>query len=324
MMLVAAAATAAGLFAENGVLDAELHGPVDRLLSSRPAEQLELQFTLTVHGVEHRVSTSLRGRSRLRVCEFPPLRLRFPGGGATGTIFDGYDDLRLVTHCRNNTGGEQDLLLEYAAYRILNLLTENSYRVRLLRIAYAEDGADDSVRTRFGFLIEPSGELAQRIGAERAHVDGISRGALVPEQAAIVYVFQYLIGNTDWSLVTGSDDRSCCFNGNLFTTGAGLLLVPHDFDLSGLVNASYARPDPSLRISRVTQRLYRGYCTQPEALAAALRLVVDTRSAILELVTQVPGLSGRESAAALKFLDGFFRQARNPQRLLRTFEARCL
>lgn len=324
MLFFAAAAAAAGLFADNGVLEAELRGPVDRLVSSRPAEALELPFTLTIRGVEHRISASLRGRSRLRVCEFPPLRLRFPDGGPAGTLFEGYDDLRLVTHCRNNPGGEQDLLLEYAAYRILNLLTANSYRVRLLRIAYAEVGADDGVRTRFGFVIEPSAELAQRIGAERAHLDGISRSALLPEQAAIVYVFQYLIGNTDWSLVTGDGDRSCCFNGNLFTSGAGLLLVPHDFDLSGLVNAGYARPDPSLRISRVTQRLYRGYCMQPEALAAALRRIVDRRSEILGLVAELPGLSGRESAAALKFLDGFFRQARNPQRLLRTFESRCL
>jgi hypothetical protein len=323
MSLVAAAASASDLFSEEAVLEAGLTGPLDTLIAGRAADS-GLPFTLTVDGAEHRISVSLRGKSRLRVCEFPPLRLRFPAAAAAGTIFEGYADLRLVTHCLDSDRGEQNLLLEYAAYRILNLLTENSYRVRLLRISYSDDRAGDDLRTRFGFLIEPSGELADRIDAERVHVDGISRSALQPEQAAIVYVFQYLIGNTDWSLVKGDDDPSCCFNGNLFAAGTGLLLVPHDFDLSGLVDARYARPDPSLRISRVTQRLYRGYCIQPEALETALRRIVDKRSEILGLIEDTPGLSRRETAAALKFLDGFFRQAGNPRRLLKSFGSRCL
>lgn len=313
------------MFEHDAVLEIELTGPISTLLDNKP-ERDDFPFTLRADGIEHPIEVSLRGKSRLRVCEFPPLRLKFGESKTAGTIFAGQGKLRLVTHCRNYDGAEQDALLEYVAYRIFNLLSEIGYRVRLLKITYSDvDGRLDSkARNRYGFLIESTSGLADRIGATPIAVTGITRGSLNPEHAALVYIFQYLIGNTDWSIVAAEGDEFCCHNGNLYEIDSELYLVPYDFDLAGLVNARYAKPDPSLRISRVTKRLYRGYCTEPGALRAALERIIDNRSGIVGLLADTPGLSQKETRVARRYLERFFDRAGNQQRLLDHFQSRCL
>ena len=325
--LAAALAGPAGatpLFENDATIEVELIGPVAELIESDP-DGGELPFTLRADGVDHEIQVRLRGKSRLRVCSFPPLRLNFVASAVEGTLFEDQDKLKLVTHCRHGDQAEQDALLEYAAYRILSIVTQASYRVRLVRITYVDTGDEESaIGPRYGFLIETRESLGNRLGLEPADLDGISRGALDPMQASLVYIFHYLIGNTDWSLVIADDDEHCCHNGHLFAGESSTYLVPYDFDLSGLVNTPYAEPDGSLRINRVTRRLYRGYCVSPEALAAAFDRIVELREDILAVPASVEGLSERESAKAREYLQEFFDRAERRDRMLSRFENRCL
>ena len=103
-----------------------------------------------------------------------------------------------------------------------------------------------------------------------------------------------------------------------------IFFLPYDFDISGLVNPPYARPDPTLRIKRVTRRLYRGYCGPTEALRAALGRVTDQREAILDLVRQAPLLSSRVRKRNIRYLESFFHEALDPEKLLEKFERNCL
>ena len=100
--------------------------------------------------------------------------------------------------------------------------------------------------------------------------------------------------------------------------------MPYDFDLAGLVNARYARPDSSLRIERVRQRLYRGYCTSPEVLIAAIQTVNSHKAEILAVPSEIPGLTDRDVKALGKYLNKFFAAAENEEKLLKLFERRCL
>ena len=100
--------------------------------------------------------------------------------------------------------------------------------------------------------------------------------------------------------------------------------MPFDFDLSGLVDARYAKPDPSLRLSRVTQRRYRGYCISPNAVAEALGSIKAGQDDILAVLREMPGLSDEARDKALDFVAGFFRQAADEESLLRRFERGCL
>ena len=100
--------------------------------------------------------------------------------------------------------------------------------------------------------------------------------------------------------------------------------MPYDFDLSGLVNTGYARPDPSLEISRVTIRRYRGYCISPDAVRDALREIMAKQQDILDVLNNVPGLNEKTVNTGTKYLNRFFAQGGNEQRLLARFERACL
>ena len=99
-----------------------------------------------------------RGNFRLnkRNCDFPPLRLNLKKEAVKGTLFEGQDKLKLVVPCK--LGQEywaQYVLSEYLAYRMLNVLTPLSFRVRLARVTYIDStGKDDPVEERYGFVIE--------------------------------------------------------------------------------------------------------------------------------------------------------------------------
>ena len=320
-----AGAEASNLFVDDAVLEIELAGPIGELIGHR-ADKLEYPFVLRANDVEISVQVRARGNSRLRLCHFPPLRLNFEGQDVAGTVFADQGRVKLVSHCREAPNYESYLLDEYAAYRIFNVISDNSYRVRLARVTYVDTAEDADPRTieRFAFLIESADDLAQRIGAQHVEVPGIAIGSLDEAQAAEVFVYQYLIGNTDWSLVTADSDDFCCHNIDLYQADDRHIIVPFDFDLSGLVDARYAKPDPSLRLSRVTQRRYRGYCISPNAVATALGSINAKQEDVVSALRETPGLSDEAREKALEFLAGFFRHAADKEDLLRRFERGCL
>jgi hypothetical protein len=243
-----------------------------------------------------------------------------------GTVFLGQDKLKLVTHCRNYDRGEQDMLEEFAAYRIFNLLTDNSYRVRLLRIRYEDsDGTlSDKASPRYGFLIESGEELADRLGGMGVDLPGVPKQRYNHEQAALVFVFEYLIGNTDWGFVKAPYDAGCCHNGDLIDIDDRVYFVPYDFDLAGIVNSDYAYPGPLLRIKRVTQWLYRGVCEENDRLSQALQTIKQREPEILRVLQEVPGLTQDSVETGTKFLVAFFKKAAAEEKLLRSFERHCI
>jgi hypothetical protein len=316
---------AGSLFDDDAVLDVLLSGPLSTLFDDR-RQRSELPFVASFDGSRLQVDVSVRGRSRLRVCEFPPLRLDFGEETAVDSPLAGQGRVKLVTPCRDYDRAEKDLLQEYLTYRILNLVQDESYRVRLLRVRYVDTDRKpgSQVTERYAFLIEPDSEFAARIGAVQAELPAVPVSRIDPEHAAAVYVFQYLIANTDWSLVRAEHEEYCCHNTDLYERDGSLVFVPYDFDLSGLVNASYAYPDPQLRIKRVTQRLYRGTCIEQSALRSGLRRVAGLEEQVLQLVAEIPGFTADDVKSSSRFLAKFFESARDEQRLLRDFERGCL
>ena len=311
------------LFDESTLLEVELTGPVDSTIDDRE-ERAERPFTLRHEGEEWQVQVRVRGKSRSRekICDFPPLRFRFEN--AEG-IFAGQSKLKLVTHCKSADSGDSDAMEEYATYRIFNLLTPTSYRVRPVRVTYNDTGnrTKSKAATRYGFLIESADNLAQRTGSGVPELEGVRLSRMDPDHMALVYVFQYLVGNTDWSLVTGDGSSYCCHNGLLLESNGQLRYVPYDFDLAGLVNASYAKPDPSLRLRNVRKRRYLGFCTESETLFKAIRKVASLEDAVYEVMRTTPGLSERRKDSAIDYLEQFFKKAQDQEALHAQFEKQC-
>jgi hypothetical protein len=130
------------LFASDEIIDVEIEAPFQRLSNYRPdEEEVAGKFRYTADDgnlVEFEVAVRTRGRLRRnkKVCQFPPLRLNFKKSEVKGSLFDKQDRLKVVTHCDRGQLYEQALISEYLAYRIFNLLTDVSFRVRLARVTY--------------------------------------------------------------------------------------------------------------------------------------------------------------------------------------------
>lgn len=312
---------ASGLFEDDQALRVHLKGPLSSLIRDKENEKA-YPFTLHLDGIEHQVRVRARGNSRKRVCKFPPLKLEMDKDPPRESPFHGQTSLKLVTHCQASLSAEINGLQEYAAYRFFNLLSPASFRVRLLQISYFDTDKEQGIE-RYGFVIEPVDALADRINGEQVKPAAVSLNSLNDQQEALVYVFQYLIGNTDWSLVSSQGSDECCHNGKIINRNQDFFYIPYDFDLSGLVNARYAYPDNSLPIKKVTQRLYRGFCLDQETLRSAIRTVRSREADLKHILDNLPGLSQSELKKMYRFVDRFFEESDDEEKILKSFKRQC-
>ena len=224
-----------------------------------------------------------RGIWRLKMCEFPPLRLNFSGGTSKGTIFQKLDKPKLVSYCHDTDSYEQYILQEYQLYRVYHVLTPMSHRARLLKFVYA-DSAGGKVRARrYAFIMEEPKALADRLGGKVMEQKGALPGDLDSFQDALFGVFQYFIGNTDFS-------EAALHNVELFFNNEGVATpIAYDFDFAGAVNARYATVDERLSIKNVRQRLFRGYCTDAAAYAKVFTLFNEKKPQIYALYSDSVG-----------------------------------
>ena len=256
------------------------------------------------------VNLSLRGITRRAsdICDFPPLRVDFTTAPPATSVFARQHRLKLVTHCRRPESFQQYVLLEYSAYRMFNLLSPKSFRVRLANIDYV-DSDGRPYASRVGFFIEELSDVAKRNGTKQTNApERIAASALNATDAARYALFQHMIANHDWSMRAGPSGEDCCHNAKLIGPLAlgSVTPIPYDFDFSGMVDPPYAAPPAELRINSVRQRMFRGYCfhnSQTLAVAAQMRAA---RPAILGVLDQTPGLDPRTRNRAAGYLDGFF------------------
>ncbi|HEX6631141.1 MAG TPA: hypothetical protein VF048_08620 [Gemmatimonadaceae bacterium] len=243
-----------------------------------------------------------RGIWRLAHCAFPPLRLDFARESARPTAFAGLNRPKLVNVCQDSDRGEQYVLQEYQLYRVYNLLTPLSHRARLLRITYADSGSGRPRLTRYAILVEEPEAMAERAGGALLEQQGATAEDLDPYGRALHGVFQYLIGNTDWS-------AAALHNVELVGTPAGIQPVAYDFDYAGAIDTYYAAPNERLPIRDVRQRLYRGHCAPAEAYARVFALFQARRDSIVALYHDPVGrlLEPRTVERTLRYFDDFYR-----------------
>jgi hypothetical protein len=265
------------------------------------------------------VRVRTRGRWRLDNCAMPPLRLNFVKDSVEGTPFRRLDKPKLVSVCRNDDRGEQYVLQELQLYRVYQLLTPYSHRTRLLRLAYVNAGNGRTDAERYAILLEEPDAMAERLGGSMLEQKGARAGDLDPWSNALLGVFQYLIGNVDWS-VAG------LHNVELVATPTTVHPVAYDFDFSGAVNTYYAVAPPQLPIRRVRERLFRGYCAPPEEYAKAFALLNERREAIVALYHDEIGRLLRPDVVrqTLEYFDEFYRTINDPRRAQRLIVDACL
>jgi hypothetical protein len=298
------------LFSADEPIHIVIQAPIPALIRNR-ANQGTIAGTLTdPAGQNLPISLALRGITRRtsEICDFPPLRVDFTAPPAATSLFAGQKKLKLITHCRNSASFQQYVLLEYAAYRMYNLLTPHSFRARLANIDY-RDANGRPIVSRVGYFLEDLSDVARRNGMKAVHAgDRIPVEYLSPADAGRYALFQHMLSNHDWSMRAGPVGKGCCHNAELIGLAAAgqTIPVPYDFDFSGYVNAPYATPPAELSITDVRQRFYRGYCAHNNGVLAAAQQMRAEHAQIIGVLGQVPGLEPATQQKAASFLDRFF------------------
>ena len=243
-----------------------------------------------------------RGIWRLRNCEFPPLRLNFANKEVKGTVWHDLDEPKLVSYCKSMASYDQFVLQEYQLYRIYRLLTPVSHQVRLMRMTFADSASGKVENTKYAFIVEDPAHTALMNGGKILKVTGATSDDLDGEQATLAYLFQYMIGNTDFSF-------GGLHNAELLALPNGQHMpIAYDFDFSGAIDAPYATPDPSLIITRVRDRQYRGWCQQNALVPAVAEKFKAKKDAIYALYTDQVGalMNPKVVKETLEYFDSFY------------------
>lgn len=324
--------TSAGrLFSSDTVLDIRIEAPLSQLMRERPEEDYldgKLSYT-DAAGVEHMLDLKLQTRGKYRqqkkTCSFAPIRLNLRKKQVAGTVFSGQDKLKLITHCKSGSERYEQLVLkEYLAYRSLQILTDMSFAARLLRVTYVDSDNKGKTITQFGFVIEDEENLADRIRMTQAKIPKIGYENLDRQRATLVDVFQYMIGNTDYSMIRGALDDDCCHNIKLFINNNGLYTpIPYDFDFAGMVNAPYAKPNPKLKINSIRVHYYRGRCNSNDLLDDTAAYIRGHEAEIRALADDLDGLEANHRQDVNRYLSVFFKRVSTSKNVARYLAKKC-
>lgn len=311
-----------GLFDADTVLSITLKGDIRALMNDRadiPKEHsLSLGYT-NQQGAEVSIDIASRTRGNFRRklggCTYPPVMLLFNGTSSVqNTLFSQQRKLKLVMPC----SGDDYVVREYLAYKIYNLLTPMSFKARLVSVVLDDTKRNKRTTPFYGILLEEEQQMAARnnlVNVERK----IGPRQAEPASFLRMALFEYLIGNTDWSVeylqnvkLLSKDSLSIPFT------------VPYDFDHAGLVSAPYAKPAEELRLSSVRERRYRGYCLadlgQLDPFIAELN---SNKEKIVSLYDTASYLDAGSKKSALKYLEDFYTVINDPSRRKRDFNYPC-
>lgn len=332
---VSPAAAQTALFTDTAPLQITLAAPFAGLVSAAPHTTNPYPATLTLTneaGAAQAFQIQIRARGLTRrtggFCNFPPIGLDFAHGTVHGTLFEGQNKLKLVTYCQNTAPYEQQIVLEYLAYRFYNLVTPQSFRVRATQVIYHDNQSHRSDVLRFGFLIEDIDDVAHRNQRAELKVGpAVLNAAQLEAHASMRFaLFEYMIGNQDWTYTRGPPGDNCCHNNRILVAAGAttaLVPVPYDFDYSGFVDAPYAVPPAQIPIRDVRTRYFRGLCIHTTEIPAVVEEFRAHHAEMNALIANEAHLSAGTRSRAQNYLDSFFAILDDPARVNRELAGKC-
>lgn len=284
-----------------------------------------LDAELYIHYNNYTVNKSIRlkarGNNRRQECFFPPIFLNFKTDPIKSTELKGFKKIKLVTHCSSSKMYTTYILKEYLVYKIYNILTNYSFRVKLLNMNYVDTSKKKKSYKKFGILIEPIDLLAKRTGSVEIN-SAVVRGKDVLEyEADRVALFNYMIGNNDWRIKGGHNMK---YLKSLTQISPQVVPVPYDFDYSGFVDTHYSAPQTWCSVQDVNQREYLGYCRDNnENYLKLIKLFVDKKDEIYKTIDTFSYLSERERKSLHNYIESFYDSLKNQKSFLYMLKAEC-
>ena len=316
-------ATTNDLFVTDEILELTLSGNVNAVLKDRGTESKYHPLTLLYKpkdGEEISFPVDVKTRGHFRRlksnCVYPPLLINFSKSELLKTsVFNGQDKLKLVMPCM----GDEYIVREWLVYKLYNLVTLQSFKCRLVRIKLEPVDSKKVTPPFYGLLLEEEKQMAKRnqqiIVTKKIRPDQTYEDAFLK-----MAVFEYLIGNTDWSI-------EFLQNIKLIAENADALLpvpVPYDFDHAGIVNTPYAMPQEDLLLTSIKERRYRGYCVRDlKVFDSTIALFNRLKDEIYSTYTNCTLLNDRYIKSTLKYLDDFYYTINNKAAMKRAFNYPC-
>ena len=314
--------TKPSLFDKDEILDITLRGSLKELLNNRsdqtPYHPLNLLYNNadnTVQSIPVEAKTRGHSRKSMNGCSYPPLQIHFINSDQQkNSMFSGQNKMKLVMPCQ----GEEYVVKEWLVYKLYNLFTPLSFKARLVRVKLEDPQKPKNIPPFYGIFLEEEKQVAKRnqlVNITR----NINPRAADQEMFLLMAVFEYMIGNTDWSVqyqqnikLMAKDSVSTPFT------------IPYDFDNSGIVSTPYGTPAEELELRSVRIRRYRGYCmADMKVFDKTLAKFNSLKKEIYQLYAGCTLLDAKSIKTTLQFLDDFYKTINDPVALKKDFLYPC-
>jgi hypothetical protein len=252
-----------------------------------------------------KIELRARGNNRRDNCYYVPLRLKLSKSVAKGTPFEGNKKLKLVLPCLIEANNDDYVVKEYMAYKLYEIVAPVHFKTRLVNIDFIEEKGKRTISNDLkGILIEDIDNVANRLNGNE-----IKRRIMPLEQDDLASIrnsfFQYMIANTDYSTTYNH-------NGKLLFVDKKIVPLPYDFDMSGLVDASYAMvsnvQNINLNITEVTERAYKGYKRDPILFDQVRQEFISNKPKMFETIDDLEAYfqDKNQFIRAKRFVSEFF------------------
>lgn len=298
------------LFEDQTPLEITLRLDLSTYFRTKPKKGY-LKANITFHlsktdSVSQDIRLKTRGEFRNSYCIYAPIELNFKNADFGYSDLNRISKLKLVPQCKTGSINENYVLREYLTYKLFQVFTDTSFRVRLLTVTYIDTEKKKKTTTQSGFFIEPVEFLTARTNSIQINTLMLNQKSIVPVIMDRLAIFNYMIGNYDWAVPKQHNVR--VIKPLVLNTSGLVIAIPYDFDWTGLVNADYAIPAEVIGTENVRERLFLGVCRSREVYQKDMEIFLKKKEEFYKIINEFPDLSQRDKKDMIGYLDEFYNQ----------------
>ncbi len=297
----------------DSILELTLETEFKQLIKKKYEEQYQPATIKLTDGngqpTAYELKIRTRGNIRKKVCYYPPIKLKFKKQWLADQGMDSvFNDVKLVIGCKKGDFYNGLVLKEYLAYQLYAELTEYHFRTQLINITINDSGDNWKPYNTKAFIIENQDEMASRFNGRCTKPRIMRSKTIWEDQLALMTLFQYMIGNTDWAFANSHNVRFVRSRDKL-----RVIPIAYDFDYAGMVNAPYAVHRESIGIENIQERYFLGNCKHKEAFEKVMPLFVEKKDTFYKMVNEFEEMSTKDRKQTISYFDDFYKIIENPK-----------
>ncbi len=263
---------------------------------------------VNIDGETYKFSTSFKlgGKSRRKICKMPPVKLNLKKNDLyVGGFNKNLDKTKIVFQCTMNKSMAESIKMEKLLYDMYAVVSTYARRSKIVKVKI-----DEEKKPINAFLLEDDDDFEYRTHTEIIKNKTIATNVLNREEYVTMCLFQFMIANADWSARRGH-------NTDLYRRmeDNSLIIVPYDFDYSGIINNNYAVPPENLPIQHVTQRHFMDKDVPMEELFKGIDHYIEHEELMLRTVDDAYYLAEGSRKRIHRYVAGFYDIIRNEKKV---------